>query len=153
MVQPHSLLHIIIYHFGQQRYPFHIPYIDKWYPLLVLFIYLFKFCHTKYTKKESLKNTLQNKSGEESLNRNHRAYNLRLPQLQLMMATHAQLQVYNNQFQKRTVEGSVNEYQEQSVCKLINAKITANMIYYKRQIIIVIEGQVNFYDNETIQIY
>ena len=28
----------------------------------------------------------------------------------------------------------------------------ANMIYYKRQII-VIEGQVNFYDNETIQIY
>ena len=27
------------------------------------------------------------------------------------------------------------------------------MIYYKRQIIIVIEGQVNFYDNETIQIY
>ena len=58
------------------------------------------------------------------------------------MATHAQLQVYNNQFQKRTVEGSVNEYQEQSVCKLINTKITANMIYYKRQIIIVIEGQV-----------
>ena len=39
MVQPHSLLHIIIYHFGQQRYPFHIPYIDKWYPLFVLFIY------------------------------------------------------------------------------------------------------------------
>ena len=29
----------------------------------------------------------------------------------------------------------------------------ANMIYYKRQIIIVIKGQVNFYDNETIQIY
>ena len=138
MVQPHSLLHIIIYHFGQQRYPFCIPYIDKWYPLFVL---------------ESLKNTLQNRSGEEALNRNHRAYNIRLPQLQLMMATHAQLQVYNNQFQKRTVEGSVNEYQEQSVCKLINTKITANMIYYKRQIIIVIEGQVNFYDNETIQIY
>ena len=39
MVQPHSLLHIIIYHFGQQRYPFCIPYIDKWYPLFVLFIY------------------------------------------------------------------------------------------------------------------
>ena len=117
----------------------------------ICFIYL--FCHTKYTKKESLKNTLQNRSGEEALNRNHKAYNLRLPQLQFMMATHAQLQVYNNQFQKRPVEGSVNEYQEQSVCKLINAKITANMIYYKRQIIIVIEGQVNFYDNETIQIY
>ena len=56
--------------------------------------YLFILSHN--TKKESLKNTLQNKSGEEALNRNHRAYNIRLPQLQLMMATHAQLQVYNN---------------------------------------------------------
>ena len=117
----------------------------------ICFIYL--FCHTKYTKKESLKNTLQNKSGEEALNRNHRSNNIRLPQLQLMMATHAQLQVYNNQFQKRTDEGTVNEYQEQSVCKLINTKITANMIYYKWQIVFVIEGQVNSYDNETIQIY
>ena len=61
----------------------------------ICFIYL--FCHTKYTKKESLKNTLQNKSGEEALNRNHRAYNIKLAQLQFMMAIHAQLQVvYNN---------------------------------------------------------
>ena len=58
------------------------------------FIYL--FCHTKYKEKKK-KNALQKESGEESLNRNHRAYNLRLAQLQLMMATHAQLQlVFNN---------------------------------------------------------
>ena len=47
-------------------------------------------------KHKKKKKTLQNESGEESLNRNHRAYNIRLPQLQLMMATHAQLRVYNN---------------------------------------------------------
>ena len=60
----------------------------------IYFIYL--FCHTKYKEKKK-KNVLQNESGEESLNRNHRAYDLRIAQLQLMMATHAQLQlVYNN---------------------------------------------------------
>ena len=91
MVQPHSLLHIIIYHFGQQRYPCHIPYIDKWYPLFVLFIYF----STQYKERKFKKHTSK-QSGEEALNRNHRAYNIRLPQLQLMMATHAQLQVYNN---------------------------------------------------------
>ena len=53
------------------------------------FFYLI-FCLTTFTKEER-KNTLQNESGEETLNRNHRAYNVRLPQLQLMMATHAQL--------------------------------------------------------------
>ena len=62
----------------------------------ICFIYL--FCHTKYTKKESLKNALQNKSGEESLNRNHRAYNIRLPQLQLMMATHSEKSGKNIEF-------------------------------------------------------
>ena len=93
MVQPLSLLHIIIYHFGQKRYPFCIPLIDKWYPLFILYIYF----ATQNTKKKRKKNVLQNESGEESLNRNHRAYNLRIAQLQLMMATHAQLQlVYNN---------------------------------------------------------
>ena len=91
MVQPLSLLHIIIYHFGQKRYPFCISLIDKCYPLFILYIYF----ATQNTKKK--KKALQNESGEESLNRNHRAYNLRLAQLQLMMATHAQLQlVYNN---------------------------------------------------------
>ena len=60
------------------------------------------------------KNTLQNESGEESLNRNHRAYNLRLAQLQqLMMASRAQLQlVYNNiilLILKRTDEDTVHE--------------------------------------------
>ena len=45
------------------------PFIYFLYPL---FIYLF-FCHTKCKKRER-KNTLQNKSGEEALNRNHKAY-------------------------------------------------------------------------------
>ena len=41
---------------------------------MVPFIFfLFFFCHTKCTKKER-KNTLQNKSDEEALNRNHGAY-------------------------------------------------------------------------------
>ena len=72
--------------------PFCIPLIDKCYPLFILYIYF----ATQNVHREK-KNTLQNESGEESLNRNHRAYNLRLPQLQLIMATHAQLQlVYNN---------------------------------------------------------
>ena len=93
MVQPLFLLHIIKYHFGQKRYPFCIPLIDKWYPLFILYIYF----ATKYKEKKK-KNVLENESGEESLNRNHRAYNLRLAQLQqLMMASRAQLQlVYNN---------------------------------------------------------
>ena len=47
--------------------------------LFYLFIY---FCPTKCTKKER-KNTLQKESGKESLNRNHKAYNKRLPWLQL----------------------------------------------------------------------
>ena len=36
------------------------------------------------------KNTLKNNSGQEALNRNHRAYTVRLLQLQPMMATHAE---------------------------------------------------------------
>ena len=60
--------------------------------------YIFILPHKIQRKKEKKKkNALQKESGEESLNRNHRAYNLRLAQLQLMMATHAQLQlVFNN---------------------------------------------------------
>ena len=49
-------------------------------------------------KERKEKNTLQNKSGEEALNRNHKAYNVhgvRLPRLQLLMATHAQLWLHN----------------------------------------------------------
>ena len=41
-------------------------------------------------KKKKGKNTLKNKSGHETLNRNHRAYTVRLLQLQPMMATHAE---------------------------------------------------------------
>ena len=41
-------------------------------------------------KKKKEKYTIEY-SGEETLNRNHKAYNVRLPQLQLMMATHPQL--------------------------------------------------------------
>ena len=40
-------------------------------------------------KERKEKNTLKNKSGQEALNRNHRAYTVRLLQLQSMMATHA----------------------------------------------------------------
>ena len=41
-------------------------------------------------KERKEKNTLKNKSGQEALNRNHRAYTVRLLQLQPMMATHAE---------------------------------------------------------------
>ena len=41
-------------------------------------------------KERKEKNTLKNKSGQEALNRNHRAYTVRLRQLQSMMATHAE---------------------------------------------------------------
>ena len=41
-------------------------------------------------KERKKKKTLQNESDEEALNTNHRAYNVKLPELQLMMATHAQ---------------------------------------------------------------
>ena len=33
-------------------------------------------------KERKKKNSLQNESGDEALNRNHRAYNVRLPRLQ-----------------------------------------------------------------------
>ena len=50
-------------------------------------------------KKEKIKNyTLQNKIGEEAFNRNHKAYNIRLPQLPLMMATHAEKSGKNLEF-------------------------------------------------------
>ena len=56
-------------------------------------LYLFYFIHfaTTNVQRKEEKNALQNRSGVEALNRNHRAYNIRLPQSQLMMATHAQL--------------------------------------------------------------
>ena len=38
-------------------------------------------------KERKKKYTLQNERGEEALNRNHRAYIVRLPLLQLMLAT------------------------------------------------------------------
>ena len=41
-------------------------------------------------KERKEKNTLKNKSGQEALNRNHRAYTVRLLQLQPMMATRAE---------------------------------------------------------------
>ena len=77
-----------IYHFGQKRYT---PFV---YLLLISgTLYLFYFIHfaTTNVQRKEEKNALQNRSGVEALNRNHRAYNIRLPQSQLMMATHAQL--------------------------------------------------------------
>ena len=63
----------------------------------IYFIYL--SCHAKCTKKKGKnQNTLQNKIGEEAFNRNHKAYNIRLPQLQLMMATHAEKSGKNLEF-------------------------------------------------------
>ena len=38
-------------------------------------------------KERKKKYRLQNERGEEALNRNHRAYIVRLPQLQIMLAT------------------------------------------------------------------
>ena len=43
---------------------------------------MYKERKKKFTKKES---------GKEALNINHKAYNVRLPLLQLIMGTHAQL--------------------------------------------------------------
>ena len=47
-----------------------------------------------YKGRKEKKNTLKNKSGQEALNRNHRAYTVRLLQLQPMMATHADRKVW-----------------------------------------------------------
>ena len=51
-------------------------------------------------KERKEKNTLKNKSGQEALNRNHRAYTVRLLQLLLqpMMATHAEKSGKNLEF-------------------------------------------------------
>ena len=84
MVQHLTLYYMV--HFGQKRNPFCVPFIYKWYPG---FIYL--FYHTKCTKKERKKKSYRTKVARKALNKNLQAYNLRLPQLQLMMATHAQL--------------------------------------------------------------
>ena len=56
-------------------------------------LYLFHFIHfaTQNVQRKEEKNTHQNRRGEEALNRNHRAYNIRVPQSQLVMATHTQL--------------------------------------------------------------
>ena len=70
-------IHIIIYHIGQKRYPFHISFFDKWYPLYILFIYF--ATRNAQRKKKQFENTLQNESGEQALNRNCRAYNVKLP--------------------------------------------------------------------------
>ena len=55
---------------------------------MVPFIYFIYFAKQNVHRKKG-KNTLQNKiSDKEALNRNHRAYSIGLPQLQLMVATH-----------------------------------------------------------------
>ena len=51
-----------------------------------------------YKGRKEKKNTLKNKSGQEALNRNHRAYTVRLLQLQSMMATHAEKSGKNLEF-------------------------------------------------------
>ena len=56
-------------------------------------------------KERKEKNTLKNKSGQEALNRNHRAYTVRLRQLQSMMATHAEKSEKNLEF---WIQKSVN---------------------------------------------
>ena len=56
--------------------------------VLVLFIYFIYFATQNVQRKKGKKNTLKNKSGQGALNRNHRAYTIRLLQLQPMMATH-----------------------------------------------------------------
>ena len=66
-------------HFGQKRNPFCTPFIDKRYPG---FIYLIYF---------ATQNVQRKKERKKASNKNLRAYNIRLPQLQLTMATHAQL--------------------------------------------------------------
>ena len=64
-----------IYHFGQKRYPFHTPFIDKWYPLFILFI----LPHKMYKVRKEKYTTEQKWQGSVKINRNHRAYNVRLP--------------------------------------------------------------------------
>ena len=66
--------------------------------VLVLFIYFIYFATQNVQRKKGKKNTLKNKSGQEALNRNHRAYTVRLLQLQPMMATHAEKSGKNLEF-------------------------------------------------------
>ena len=51
-------------HSGQKRNPFCIPFIDKWYPGFIYFIY---FATQIVQRKKERKKKLQNKNGEESL--------------------------------------------------------------------------------------
>ena len=77
-------------HSGQKRNPFCIPFIDKWYPGFIYFIYFIYFAMQIVQRKKERKN-YKTKMVRRALNKNLWAFNIRLPQLQLMMATHAQL--------------------------------------------------------------
>ena len=74
-------------HFGQKRNPICIPFIDKWYSGLIYFIYF----ATQIVQREKEKKNYRIKVARKALNKILRAYDIRLPKLQLMMATHAQL--------------------------------------------------------------
>ena len=91
MVQPLTLLYTIL---DRKRTPFVYLFLIN--STLHLF---YIFCHAKCTKKKRKNQiTLQNKIGQEAVNRNHKAYNIRLPELQLMMATHAEKSGKNLEF-------------------------------------------------------
>ena len=77
-------------HSGQKTNPFCIPFIDKWYPGFIYFIYFIYFATQIVQRKKERKN-YKTKMVRRALNKNLWAFNIRLPQLQLMMATHAQL--------------------------------------------------------------
>ena len=57
-------------------------------------------------KERKKKYTLQNERGEEALNRNHRAYIVRLPQLQLMPATSLRSKRFQSRYRAKVGAGA-----------------------------------------------
>ena len=61
-------------------------------------------------KEGKKKYTLQNERGEEALNRNHRAYIVRLPQLQLMLATNLRSKRFQSRYSAKVGAGAKKKW-------------------------------------------
>ena len=59
-------------------------------------------------KERKKKYTLQNERGEEALNRNHRDYIVRRPQLQLMLATSLRSKRFQSKYSTKVPTFSTN---------------------------------------------
>ena len=80
-------------------------------------LYLFYFIHfatTNVQRKEEKKNALQNRSGVEALNRNHRAYNIRPSSITTHDGYTCSAMTINS---KKRMDEDTSKEEVQSVCK------------------------------------